>query len=65
MEQKRTVINQKTQLMSDSKQLLPDWMTGPEGGAVTCEDVTFKFSTSRPILDSGGMFNCDMRSMGE
>jgi hypothetical protein len=36
----------------NQKQLSPDWVTGLEGGGwtVICEDVTFRLSTSLPIL---------------
>ncbi len=33
-------IDQKALLMSDKKELSPDWVTGLERGTVTCEDVT-------------------------
>ncbi len=33
------------------KQHLPDWVTGPEGETVPCEDLTIKSSTSLPILE--------------
>jgi hypothetical protein len=36
-------INQKAPLMSDTKELFPDWSTGLEGEIVTCKDVTIKF----------------------
>ncbi len=42
-------INQKALLMSDTKELFPDWATGLEGEAIT----TFKLSTSFPILEGG------------
>jgi hypothetical protein len=42
-------INQKALLTSDKKES-PDWVTGLEGETVTCEDVTFRLSTSLPIL---------------
>jgi hypothetical protein len=44
-------INQKAQLMFDQNQLSPDWVTGLEGGAVICKDVTIRLSTSLPILE--------------
>jgi hypothetical protein len=38
-------IDQKAPLMSDTKELFPDWVTGLEGETVTCKDVTIKLST--------------------
>ena len=48
-------INQKAHLMSEQKQLSPDWVAGLEGGTVNCEDVTIRLSTSLPIPE--GCFN--------
>ncbi len=58
-------INQKAHLMSEQKQLSKDWVAGLEGDTVNCEDVTItgRLSTSLPILDSGGVFERDMRPM--
>jgi len=44
-------INQKAHLMSEQKQLSPDWVAGLEGNTVNCEDVTIRLSTSLPILE--------------
>ncbi len=44
-------INQKAHLMSEQKQLSPDWAAGLEEETVICEDVTIKLSTSLPILE--------------
>ncbi len=44
-------INQKAQLLSEQKQLSPDWVAGLEGNTVNCEDVTIRLSTSLPILE--------------
>ena len=44
-------INQKAHLMSAQNQLSPDWVARLEGGAVICEDVTIRLSTSLPILE--------------
>ncbi len=43
-------INQKALLTSEKKES-PDWVTGLEGEAVICEDVTLRFSTSLLILE--------------
>ncbi len=43
-------INQQAHLMSEQKQLSPDWVAGLEGETVNCEDVTIRLSTSHPIL---------------
>ncbi len=42
-------INHKAHLMSEQKQLSPDWVAGLEGGTVICEDVTIRLSTNLPI----------------
>jgi hypothetical protein len=54
-------IDQKAQLMSDKKVQSPDWVTGLEGGAVTCEYVTIKLtrSTSLLILEGRLTATCD------
>ncbi len=44
-------INQKAHLMSEQKQLSPNWVAGLEGETVNCEDVTIRLSTSLPILE--------------
>ena len=44
-------INQKAHLMSEQKQLSPDWVAGLEGNTVNCKDVTIRLSTSLPILE--------------
>jgi len=44
-------ITQKAHLMSEQKQLSPDWVAGLEGNTVNCEDVTIRLSTSLPILE--------------
>ena len=44
-------INQKAHLMSEQKQLSPDWVAGLEGNTVNCEDVTIRLRTSLPILE--------------
>jgi hypothetical protein len=44
-------INQKAHLMSEQKQLSPDWFARLEGETVNCEDVTIRMSTSLPILE--------------
>ncbi len=44
-------INQKAHLMSEQKQLSPDWVAGLEGNTVNCEDATIRLSTSLPILE--------------
>ncbi len=44
-------INQQAHLMSEQKQLSPDWVAGLEGNTVNCEDVTIRLSTSLPILE--------------
>ncbi len=55
-------IDQKALLTSDKEVLCPDWVAGLERETVTCEDVTFKRSTSLPILEVGlSLFNRDMR----
>jgi hypothetical protein len=43
-------INQKAQLMSEQNQLSPDWLPWLQGETVICENVTFRLSTSLPIL---------------
>ncbi len=52
-------INQKTPLMSDKEVLFPDRVAGLEGETVTCEDVTFNWSTSLPILEGCLTATCD------
>ncbi len=55
-------INQKALLTSDkgvSDSVSPDWVTGLEGGTVTCEGVTFELSTSPPILEGCLTATCD------
>ncbi len=50
-------LDQKAQLMSDTKEQLPDWVTGLEGETVTCEDdYQIEHQTSH-----SGVFNRDMR----
>jgi hypothetical protein len=44
-------INQKAHLMSEQRQLSPDWVAGLEGNTVNCEDVTIRWSTSLPNLE--------------
>ncbi len=44
-------INQKAHLMSEQKQISPDWVAGLEGETVNCEDVTIRLSISLPILE--------------
>ncbi len=44
-------INQKAPVTSDKEVLSRDCVTGLEGETVTCEDVTFKSSTSILILE--------------
>ena len=44
-------INQKAPLMSHLLQQVPDLVAGLEGKTVVCEDVTFRLSTSFPILE--------------
>jgi RNA recognition motif-containing protein len=61
----RPCIDQKAPLMSDMKQQLPDWVTGPEGETVTCEDVTIKSSTSLPILEGCLTATCDQWENGK
>ncbi len=52
-------INQKPHLMSDTKELFPDWVAVLEGETVTCEDVTIKLSTSLPIPEGCSTVTCD------
>jgi hypothetical protein len=44
-------IDQNAPLMSDTKELFPDWVTGLEGETVPCKIVTIKLSTSQTNLD--------------
>ncbi len=48
-------INQKAHLMSEQKQLSPDWVAGtPDWVAIetiNCEDMTIRLSTSLPIME--------------
>jgi hypothetical protein len=44
-------INQKAHLMSEQKQLSPDWVAGLEGNTVNCEDVTIRLSSRLSILE--------------
>jgi hypothetical protein len=44
-------INKKAHLMSEQKQLSPDWVAGLEGNTVNCKEVTIRLSTSLPILE--------------
>ncbi len=53
-------INQKAYLMSEQKQLSPDWVAGLEGETVNSEDMTI--SEHQPS-HSGGVFERDMRPM--
>ncbi len=61
----RPCINQKAPVMSDMKQQLPDWVTGPEGETVTCEDVTIRSSNSLPILEGCLTATCDQWEHGK
>ncbi len=47
------------------KVLSPDWKTGLEGETVTCEDVTFKWSTSLPILEGCLTVTCEKWENGK
>ncbi len=51
--------------MSEQNVLSPDSVTGLEGGAVTCEDVTIKLSTSLPILEGCLTATCDKWENGK
>jgi hypothetical protein len=50
----------RSEIMLARAQGPPDWIVGPEGNTITCEEVTVKV-TSLPILE--GYLTGDMRSM--
>jgi hypothetical protein len=58
-------INQKAPPTSDKEVLFPDWVTGLEGGGVTCEDMTIKLSTSLPILEGRLTETCNKWDNGK
>ena len=48
---RRSHASTKNHLMSEQKQLSPNWVAGLEGNTVNCEDVTIRLSTSLPIQE--------------
>ncbi len=52
-------------LLKSDKKKSPDWVTGLEGQAVTCADVTFRSSTSLPILEGCLTATCDKWENGK
>jgi hypothetical protein len=47
------------------KEVSPDWVIGLEGETVTCEVVTFKWRTSRPILEGCLTATCNKWENGK